>query len=877
MREPFKCYVDRLTEDLTIFENFLTESRLEEAQTLTIHLLRILLVNVESLVGAGDPTTMIEGKYNLDSPKLKELYDKTLNIFFTSLRNELKSTMESISDSVDYVLPLEKLCKAIPDVIFPVISVKEVCLTLARCEPSIYGSNTKACTEDNRCDTSKAIPLMMGLLFYKVSFALLEKFCPERCGEGNPCNNMEEFARISKEVALLKTFVFVNDKLGTENEFDEFFRNAVTRKAYSDLNTAMDIIGEIEQRFSVHLPYLNLACWEIGPFKPTCQVAMVYPNYLLLKKMKERRSNPGYAGDTRDLTLYENMDHAKMIELKRKAIEHTQVLSAIDHFNDELKAHVQDIGSYFQGIASYNQGIANADVEFIAGKLKEFQTRYSGLQHKLKTDLGNAMTASLVSLTAQLVEATIALAIKIAQESNPVKALLGGIDADGIRDQAVDVATAAAQETHQISLYARLGGLADDTAMIGELLTENTKQINALTTLVNKIINNQADDIGEDAEIFIIQYASYTPKVDRDRMAQNIGMWEAFKDSTCEMLIGVEATGAATANGYLSCENLDGTIAEFNSLREDIFDFQFDLVDSLAAVVRGNIAKKLSGSIASVNEDMYQADQLLGGFLMTQLFIQSQVWLYCDKLEYQNEGERVQPCSPVTGLFTNNELDNVVAFKAHQTYVSIERTVHIPSKPQYYGDLGFINIPTLERNKAASFRLPLNVKWLRLFDWSVIGESKAPFVENVQLFLPKSEYATGPDKVKTTRIVVTADPEAGSYISTDRKCAVLYKLPRNQTSYVTVYQEGYQSSTCSKEIPNPYSLCNNLLNICHTSSNVAGSRVFPTTLSRWRVTYSVQSDNEELDWLAPTCTTDLFFIAKLTIRMLARTYIGTRS
>ena len=89
-----------------------------------------------------------------------------------------------------------------------------------------------------------------------------------------------------------------------------------------------------------------------------------------------------------------------------------------------------------------------------------------------------------------------------------------------------------------------------------------------------------------------------------------------------------------------------------------------------------------------------------------------------------------------------------------------------------------------------------------------------------------------------------------------------------QTSYVTVYQEGYQSSTYSKEIPNPYSLCNNPPKKCHTSTNAAGNSLLPTTLSRWRVTFKVQSGEREVEWLAPNSTTDLYFIAKVTLRML---------
>ena len=110
-----------------------------------------------------------------------------------------------------------------------------------------------------------------------------------------------------------------------------------------------------------------------------------------------------------------------------------------------------------------------------------------------------------------------------------------------------------------------------------------------------------------------------------------------------------------------------------------------------------------------------------------------------------------------------------------------------------------------------------------------MGEPHAPYVENFQLFLPNKEHdKTGAAKVQTsTRIVVSADPDAGSYISTDEAKSVRYLLPEKQTSYVTVYQEGYRKSTCSREIPIPYSLCNNLPKICHTSSKVAGGRSHP--------------------------------------------------
>ena len=131
-------------------------------------------------------------------------------------------------------------------------------------------------------------------------------------------------------------------------------------------------------------------------------------------------------------------------------------------------------------------------------------------------------------------------------------------------------------------------------------------------------------------------------------------MCGAFEESTYDLLNGVKGMPAniakGVAGGFLLCEKLRGTIAEFSALREDIFDFQFDLMDVLARVIRGNVAKKLFISIQKEDGDFLHADQLLGGFFMTQIFLQSQAWLYCDKLQYRNNGKPVEACNTANGV-----------------------------------------------------------------------------------------------------------------------------------------------------------------------------------------------------------------------------------
>ena len=125
--------------------------------------------------------------------------------------------------------------------------------------------------------------------------------------------------------------------------------------------------------------------------------------------------------------------------------------------------------------------------------------------------------------------------------------------------------------------------------------------------------------------------SDYTPKVSRARPTQNDALWAAFKDTSYDLLFNALGIGASASQGVLRgmllCEKLEGTLAEFAALRDNSFDFQFDLVDALAGVVE--VAKKLAQSI-TVSNDLLIASQLMLGLFMTQYRLQSHAALYCD-------------------------------------------------------------------------------------------------------------------------------------------------------------------------------------------------------------------------------------------------------
>ena len=184
--------------------------------------------------------------------------------------------------------------------------------------------------------------------------------------------------------------------------------------------------------------------------------------------------------------------------------------------------------------------------------------------------------------------------------------------------------------------------LAWDSSEFSQAFIGNDQQIAHLESVKNQILNDQENDLNQDADKFLQEYAAYTPLTGRSRLAQNNALWSAFKDSTCDLLSseGGIATSVikGTATMKLLCERLEGTLAQFFTLLEDIFDFQFQLVDAIAGVVRGNIAKRLAERIKR-EVDVVSGAQLLIGSFMTQNILKTSASTYCDVIEYRRLGQ----------------------------------------------------------------------------------------------------------------------------------------------------------------------------------------------------------------------------------------------
>ena len=780
------------------------------------------------------------------------------------LDNYLYSSPESLQG---FNFPIDYMCHRVERKLRRrrryTFSTDMICHSVKRCSgietPFPYDSDEDgtsvqdACYgEENQCDAEKALPMMGGLLWYKVSKFMARSLCRNYLNQPEQSTLTEEHNEIKAMVRMVMAYAStINWKL--------FFEEAIQRRAYSNLEVARGLVREYEKSFSSS----PVACYELEA-DDVCIYGNINIEYQSIRRTQQYRLQPG---QTRNLRLFRRVNHAKMVELKRSALDHIDVLGNIRSVDENLGEATNGIKNYLLKLAEYDQGIADQDVLFLSGKLNDFESNATSVSEKLEQDVRNVLIAANSILALQLVDEIDILANQIAEHLNPLKCVFGGVDVGDMLVQAGEIAKAVAQIAKGGRLLDTLSDVYNKTYDLSVKFKDNTDQIDNLQTVINAIKTNTVDQIGYDADRFVEAYGNYTPKVDRSDLEKNDAIWGAYKEAACDLLYGAEGVfvgvGQTVVSGMLLCERLEGTLAEFAALRENIFDFQFDLVDSFARVVRGNTAKKLAQSINEPNQPL-KASQLMLGYVKTQNRLQSSASLYCDKLEYQNQGKKIQVCSPGNGIFIRRDLDDLIAYKPDTTYHLDERFVYLPTRARFKGDTGFVNLQLLKEGKPVIFRLPANQTWLRQFNWLPSDETIVPFVQSFKLYLPHKTYGSGGIKqYSKTRIRLTSI--AGSAVGSGN---VVYNLPLEHSHYLTAYSEGFNPSRCpsGREIVNTYSLCGNLPNICDTITRVPGSSLMPTILSTWQLSYVMETSTEALLWNAPDPATNLLLIARVKLR-----------
>lgn len=708
------------------------------------------------------------------------------------------------------------------------------------------------CTDDKKCRIDEALPLMAIILWYEVDFIILQKVCHYKCSTGKCNNNVD----VLREIRLSIAYANIHPKYFVPS-WNTFFSDFLAKKGFTEIELALSVI----EKHLKHFETAHLSCTTLK-YDQACPYSDILENY---KRMKGDTLKKNKKRLVKDLRLYAQMDHAKMIEVQKDGLSQLEVLASIKVLDGNVKEYVSGIANYLQGVAKFDEGIANADVAFIKGQLDMYEKQTSVVQEQMLKKLKRAMGLMMGVLTTNLAEKITQLAFLVVKQANPFKAIFSGPDLEQINEKLGEVADATSQIVKGSTLMKSLTELTQDSLKLYKGFNENKDQLSSLETVVNKIKNGQSSNIGKDSTTFIEQYNSYTPKVSRSEIAKNNALWSAFKEATCALLEGEVGIGGAVpksiAGSELICERLEGVMAQFFTLREDIFNFQFQLVESVTSVIRANIKQRLAKEIIKKGNDLPGAELILSYFVIHGK-LQAVSSLYCDVLEYKNQGNSVAACKKINRFFTKANLDFLISYKDTSPYTQVEVEAFIPTRASFPGDTGYINLAALGRGEDVIFKIPANDSWLQNYKWLLAESPFVPFVEDLEVYFPHTAMAGG---VLTTTQVKISSIAGNSFSTKNTDESIQYMLPSSHGSFRNVYEEGYHH--CSNEIENPYSLCNNLPKICDTSQTIASYSIRPTVLSTWKIRLIIQQGSKEVTWYAPSPATHLLIRAKAKLRI----------
>lgn len=764
----------------------------------------------------------------------------------------LYSTLSS--SYVGYELPLDLMCHPLKNDLHTTstISISKVCTSVSQCSwaqnkadtfwVSQGTDNQNACTS-NKCNVAEAVPMMLSLLWYKVSDFIAHSLCYNHL----PTPALKswinsELRNINRMVALLKAYF-------STLTWDLFLSRATEVGGFSNIETAMSLVTTHEKSFFSSIK----ACHELNA-QDVCIIEKIYAQYLKLKKMKKA---PHSLEQARDLRMFHRINHAKLVELRKKALTEIEVLAMLLKTRSNAQLAASRVSNYFQAISKYDERIAQNDVDYIKAKLDEFTTKSETLSQELEENIKSLLETAITGLLVDQM-------VNIAEAVNPLGLLTEGPGKN--YKSAVKIMKKAQQIAKGGIALTCLADVISDTAKIGADFQGNVEQIPSMTDILVKIQADDAAGINQLASAFIEAYGGYDPSVTRSRLAKNDALWGSFKEAACDLLEGIDAGKLVTLShkNKQTCQNLEGTLAQFFTLRENIFDFQFELVDKIAAVVRGSIGAQSIMKPSSYQYLLTSKKELFLGYFKTHTRLQTEASTYCSKVEYMNQGQPIDVCKMKNGLFSESDFDELVAYNPEISYHLEERFVYIPTRPQFKGDQGFIDLARLKKG-SVTFQPPSNATWLKQFNWLASGEIKAPFVENFKLYLPRKSFSNGYLK---TQVTLSSKAFSRVSISSDVK----YDLPLENTRYITRYIQNYPNSRCpnGRDIANPYSLCENLPKICDTTYRIPGKSMMPTILTTWELQYSMKSveSNTAHVWDTPDPATDLLVIGKMKLRYL---------
>lgn len=501
-----------------------------------------------------------------------------------------------------------------------------------------------------------------------------------------------------------------------------------------------------------------------------------------------------------------------------------------------------DLRTYFQKVETFNREKANADIGYINGRLAKYASSIDSLSKQLGRAVGELIDYAIAAVSLELAEDTAQLILAGAVLLNPLEKLFGGSSAGDYIDRQAKVAHTLTRVGELLRKSKTFNELVTKTQSISTRFNKNANFLENVRLLVDGIKQETStDDFETLKQTFLHKYKDYNPQVEKRELSAMVTTWENMIDETCDVIMGTETNLAAVTVALVRsqglCPKAKVLAREMISTYEEVYDFQFELIETMATSMRATTAQYAALRIAA---DYSELSSVTSGdetvinsktvSLLSYIIYKTNIWqiteAYCDILEYKEGGIRPNVCQgPET---------EIASLASHVSPVcrNLEENKDVPITSSV--DKAFMRLSDLFSGKPVNFKIP-NSQWLVNNGWvDAEDQNAAIVVKKFVVFLPTEDPAERSVRVeaKITGWNQHSPPSGTSY--------VIASVPEKK--FIFQYRQG-RSVQCRKEsdtLNNPYGpslpkICPLNVDDNNCQELLEKTSLFPSVYSQWQV------------------------------------------
>ncbi|KAL5259859.1 hypothetical protein ACHWQZ_G010095 [Mnemiopsis leidyi] len=544
--------------------------------------------------------------------------------------------------------------------------------------------------------------------------------------------------------------------------------------------------------------------------------------------------------------LYDYKERLKQQQLKN-LIEGAvlEINSNIEEFTEQVTSVVNtnfdSVGNYFTTLAEFDGELAAIDIAYIQSELEKYDRKLVSLNWALSYDA--EMIAEMAVISAGL-DAALAWVKAIADMAIGIFSAIGGEfgDLSNAFDSMNDATQATINAIRAGTIPNLIKGVAQDSQKIFQGFKDNDNFLDQTAKLLKLESENGIEDIESVRQAFLDRYNEFDPQVGVDDIAKIGIQWETIVDLIADTLEGITQAGASGGKAVIYAENyierMKFYIPQISALLQSRFDFQFDLMDTLAAYLRAKLAessvKALKGSIEEMKDSaqdvkIVKKQAALSTLVVSRVHTLTALQLHCNIMEYKNAGEVPTACSNALTTLNDEDIADAITFLPESCTVNPDgKYVSIPVSKK--GRLDAINLEDLYSGNQTTFRIP-NAQWLVDYGWMLPSDAKEKvfYVKGFEIFLVSSK-----ESMRSLYLGVDVIAKGSAALIKDGNPHMRYEITSEQ-EYDFRYKENERP--CDRKFPNPHEWCDNLGHVCVTDDGLLDNKldVYPSIYSEWSI------------------------------------------